>query len=114
SQLSYSPVAWTGRILGAGYLPVNTIFHRTRKKYEGRTNTYPKGRRSPAFPCSGAEALQQLLPLLGLAIGHAAEQLDGLAQAEARQVGTEDLHGVEHRDRAGLAGDGREDQRHQV
>jgi hypothetical protein len=43
-----------------------------------------------------------------------AEQLDGLAQAEARQVGTEDFHGIQHRDRAGLAGDGREDQRHQV
>src|SRR5690606_32740103 len=42
SQLSYSPISWTGRILGADRRSVNEIFICLMKKFGIRTITYRK------------------------------------------------------------------------
>src|SRR5690606_41783903 len=42
SQLSYSPISWTGRILGADRRSVNEIFICLMKKFGTRTITYRK------------------------------------------------------------------------
>ena len=44
SQLSYSPVSWTGRILGVYRLAVNNIFPRIAIFFTARTNTYERRR----------------------------------------------------------------------
>src|SRR5690606_30560537 len=74
----------------------------------------------PPNPCTAAppgrwaSALQQLLPGLHFLLRGTTQQLQRLAQAEARQVWSQVRHGIQYRDGAGLAGDGHEQQWHQV